>query len=257
MKKMNVQMKRVAFILVAGLFATMLMAQGRLEKAYQKAFAKAKAAGVESTTSTTSTSVASTKTQSGDSRHLKPGDAWTMKMYKKALKSKDVLFRLSTYRTLAEDGYAPAQYKLYRVGEGDEWLEKAALGGHLEAMKELLDKNMAQWDEFIVCGRNCIVQLRGGGTVNAKEMPSYKEREMLYQQTMDKLAAMKASLATLTPEDENYFPPMGSKKGAEERMRSYIKDWPELLDVYSAHITRSRDECTRLEKEINSLSQKK
>ena len=107
MKAMNLQMKRMTFVLAASLFATAVMAQSHSERAYKKAWEKAHAAEMAAQP------LEAPSLQ--DERRLKPGDKGAMKQYQQAIKkeSKSPSSSLSTLKSLAKDGYAPAQYRLY------------------------------------------------------------------------------------------------------------------------------------------------
>ncbi len=199
METMNVQMRRLAFFFAVCLFVTTLMAQSA---AYGQ-----------------------------EERQLKPGNKVAMKLYKKALKKegKDRSCSIGVYKSLAEDGYAPAQYRLYLMGQGDEWLEKAAVGGVFDAAGQILPNFLDPCANVVARCSSCVTRASNGGLISTKEIQMLEKDKQVLDQTYTQMMEMSLSMASaVNTKDANYFP--------KEYKGKYTDAHLKFIDVLAAYV---------------------
>lgn len=164
---------------------------------------------------------AQTSTSSKD-RRINPGNEVAMKSYKEALKKemKNPSYSRAMFESLAKDGYAPAQYKMYKIGKENKWLELAAEGGHFEAATSsgFLSQRLTQCEEVTSRCRSCATRASKGGTISEQEVQKLWDDRQQFDQLYRQLEMMQGYLfAAAIAKDANYFPPTyKGKKGIKK-----------------------------------------
>ena len=178
------------------------------------------------------------------------------KQFKQALKKeqKDKEYSLQVYESLANSGYAPAQYKLYELGKGEEWREKAALGGVIDAISPVLDSYIKHYDEVIYHGRKCLNNVRKG-IVDTKDITAFENEIIEARRTssINILNIMKR-MWELTPKSIYYLP--GYKKLSMKKLRDLLTIHQAKLDFCNDETGNQFLECDKMYLEIKERTKK-
>lgn len=143
---------------------------------------------------------------------IEPGNEVAIKLYKEAAKKekKNPAYSLAMYESLAKDGYAPAQYIMYKKGKGDKWLEQAAVGGHYEAAIDngFLSQRIKQCEQVVERSRACATRASNGEPISEQEMEMLWDERQVFDQVYRQMELMQGYLFSATiAEDVNFFPP--------------------------------------------------
>lgn len=143
---------------------------------------------------------------------IEPGNEVAIKLYKEAAKKekKNPAYSLAMYESLAKDGYAPAQYIMYKKGKGDKWLELAAVGGHFEAAtgNGFLSQRIKQCEQAVERSRACATRASNGEPISEQEMEMLWDERQVFDQVYRQMELMQGYLFSATiAEDVNFFPP--------------------------------------------------
>lgn len=187
---------------------------------------------------------------------LVDSDKVAEKQFKQALKKeqKDKEYSLQVYERLANGGYAPAQYKLYELGKGEEWREKAALGGVSEAITPVLESYIKQYNDVINHGRKCLVNVKKG-VVDTKEITAFeKELRDAHLFMTKNIITMKENMHVFAPKDIYYLP--GYKKLSKEKLRDLFAKQMAIMDAYFDEIEKQTDNCYNILAEIQKRTKK-
>ena len=162
---------------------------------------------------------------SSQERKIKPGNEVAMKLFEEAQKKekKNPAYSLVMFESLAKDGYAPAQYILYKKGKGNKWLEQAALGGHFEAAtgNGFLSQRIGQCEQVILRSRLCATRASSGEVISEQEEQKLWDDRKEFDQFYHEMEMMMSNLdAAAITEDANYFPSTyKGKKGMQQAQR--------------------------------------
>ena len=142
---------------------------------------------------------------------IEPGNEVAIKLYKEAAKKekKNPAYSLAMYESLAKDGYAPAQYIMYKKGKGDKWLEQAAVGGHYEAAIDngFLSQRIKQCEQVVERSRACATRASNGEPISEQEMEMLWDERQVFDQVYRQMELMQGYLFSATiAEDVNFFP---------------------------------------------------
>lgn len=153
---------------------------------------------------------------------IEPGNEVAIKLYKEAAKNekKNPAYSLAMYESLAKDGYAPAQYILYKKGKGNKWLEQAAVGGHFEAAtgNGFLSQRIKLCEQVVERSRACATRARNGEAISKQEEQQLWDERKEFDQFYHEMEMMMSNLdAAAITEDANYFPSTyKGKKGMQQ-----------------------------------------
>lgn len=187
---------------------------------------------------------------------LVDSDKVAEKQFKQALKKeqKDKEYSLQVYERLANGGYAPAQYKLYELGKGEEWREKAALGGVSEAITPVLESYIKQYDDVINHGRKCLDNVKKG-VVDTKEITAFEKELREVSTSIDKkISTISNGMWALTPQNIYYLP--GYKKMSKNDFIALSARRFASFDVYQKEIGEKIDRCYKIFEEIQKRTKK-
>ena len=143
---------------------------------------------------------------------IEPGNEVAIKLYKEAAKKekKNPAYSLAMYESLAKDGYAPAQYIMYKKGKGDKWLELAAVGGHYEAAIDngFLSQRIKQCEQAVERSRAYAIRASNGESISEQEIEMLWDERQVFDQVYRQMESMQGYLFSATiAEDVNFFPP--------------------------------------------------
>ena len=149
---------------------------------------------------------------SSQERKIKPGNEVAIKLYKEAAKKekKNPAYSLAMYESLAKDGYAPAQYIMYKKGKGDKWLELAAVGGHFEAAtgNGFLSQRIKLCEQVVERSRACATRASNGEPISEQEIEMLWDESLVFDQVYRQMESMQGYLFSATiAKDVNFFPP--------------------------------------------------
>lgn len=187
---------------------------------------------------------------------LGDSDKAAQKQFKQALKNeqKDKEYSLQVYERLANGGYAPAQYKLYELGKGEEWREKAALGGVIDAISPVLDSYIKHYDDAIYHGRKCLDNVRKG-VVETKDITAFKKEFIDAHLFMSKnILTMMENMHVFAPKDIYYLP--GYKKLSKKKLWDLLAKQKAIMDSYYDEIEKQTDSCYNILAEIQERTKK-
>ena len=142
---------------------------------------------------------------------IEPGNEVAIKLYKEAAKKekKNPAYSLAMYESLAKDGYAPAQYIMYKKGKGDKWLEQAAVGGHYEAAIDngFLSQRIKLCEQVVERSRAYATRASNGEPISEQEMEMLWDERQVFDQVYRQMELMQGYLFSATiAEDVNFFP---------------------------------------------------
>ena len=143
---------------------------------------------------------------------IEPGNEVAIKLYKEAAKKekKNPAYSLAMYESLAKDGYAPAQYIMYKKGKGDKWLEQAAVGGHYEAAIDngFLSQRIKLCERVVERSRACATRASNGEPISEQEIEMLWDESLVFDQVYRQMESMQGYLFSATiAKDVNFFPP--------------------------------------------------
>ena len=153
---------------------------------------------------------------------IKPGNEVAMKLFEEAQKKEknNPAYSLAMYESLAKDGYAPAQYIMYKKGKGNKWLEQAALGGHFEAAtgNGFLSQRIKLCEQVVERSRACATRASNGEPISEQEKEILWDKALVFDQFYHEMEMMMSNLdAAAITEDANYFPSTyKGKKGMQQ-----------------------------------------
>ena len=176
---------------------------------------------------------------------IEPGNEVAIKLYKEAAKKekKNPAYSLAMYESLAKDGYAPAQYIMYKKGKGDKWLELAAVGGHFEAAtgNGFLSQRIKQCEQVVERSRACATRASNGEPISEQEIEMLWDESLVFDQVYRQMESMQGYLFSATiAKDVNFFPPYYKGK----------KDMQKAQWDLEALCRISRDELAQLQMEF-------
>ena len=121
------------------------------------------------------------------------------------------------------DGYAPAQYQLYKMGEGEEWLEKALMGGYLDLPEILKLQTFYKDCSTSINAQSTILRFRAknGGAKELQQLKNGKQAIEKYAQKGRMLCQGLEEGLKKKETDSNYLPD-GYKKGNDKEAEECI-----------------------------------
>lgn len=187
-----------------------------------------------------------------EERRLKPGNELAMKLYKEALKiaKKEPSHSLAMIESLAKDGYAPAQFKLYDMGKGDEWLLKAGVGGVYFAAEKVMPMIYTACQKHVNHYKEVIDRAKKGEVITNEEMKELEEEEKIFHsEAPGYMLDIKNYMDDARAYDDKYFFPEGyNKKRIEEALLEFSVRWNYYFDEYRKMAFELMDYSSELRK---------